>query len=53
MAENILNEINTIREQMGLPLLNEEQLLDVELSKLNLDPLHEGAWENVKYALSN
>jgi hypothetical protein len=52
MAENILNEINTIREQMGLPLLNEEQLLDVELSKLNLDPLHEGAWENVKYALS-
>ena len=52
MAENILNEINTIREQMGLPLLNEEQLLDIELSKLNLDPLHEGAWENVKYALS-
>ncbi len=52
MEENILNEVNVIRQQMGLPLLNEEELLDLELSKVNLDSLNEGAWENVKYALS-
>jgi hypothetical protein len=52
MSENILNEVNTIREQMGLPLLNENELLHLELSKIDLDPLNEGWWENAKYALS-
>ncbi len=48
----MLNEVNTIREQMGLPLLNENELLHLELSKINLDPMNEGVWDNVKYALS-
>ena len=48
MEKNILNEVNTIRQQMGLPLLNENELLHLELSKINLDPMNEGAWENVK-----
>lgn len=52
MSKNVLNELNTIREQMGLPILNENELLHLELSKLDLDPLNEGAWENAKYALS-
>ena len=52
MSNNVLNEINTIREQMGLPLLNENELLHIELSKIDLDPLNEGWWENAKYALS-
>ena len=52
MEKNILNEVNTLRKQMGLPLLNENELLHLELSKINLDPMNEGAWENVKYALS-
>ncbi len=52
MSKNILNEVNTIREQMGLPLLNENELLHLELSKIDLDPLNEGWWENAKYALS-
>jgi hypothetical protein len=52
MEKNMLNEINTIRQQMGLPLLNENELLHLELSKINLDPMNEGAWENVKDALS-
>ena len=52
MSKNVLNEVNTIREQMGLPLLNENELLHLELSKIDLDPLNEGWWENAKYALS-
>ena len=50
--KNILNEVNTMRRQMGLPVLNEAELLELELSKINLDPLNEGWWENAKYALS-
>jgi hypothetical protein len=49
---NILNEVNTMRRQMGLPVLNENELLHLELSQINLDPLNEGWWENAKYALS-
>ena len=52
MSKNVLNEVNTIREQMGLPLLNENELLHLELTKIDLDPLNEGWWENAKYALS-
>lgn len=52
MSKNVLNEVNTMREAMGLPLLNENELLHLELSKINLDPLNEGWWENAKYALS-
>jgi hypothetical protein len=49
---NILNEVNTMRRQIGLPVLNENELLHLELSQINLDPLNEGWWENAKYALS-
>lgn len=52
MSKNVLNEVNTMREPMGLPLLNENELLHLELSKIDLDPLNEGWWENAKYALS-
>lgn len=52
MSKNVLNEVNTMREAMGLPLLNENELLHIELSKIDLDPLNEGWWENAKYALS-
>ncbi len=52
MSKNVLNEVNTMREAMGLPLLNENELLHLELSKIDLDPLNEGWWENAKYALS-
>lgn len=52
MSKNVLNEVNTMREAMGLPLLNENDLLHLELSKIDLDPLNEGWWENAKYALS-
>jgi hypothetical protein len=48
----ILNEINDIRTQMGLALINEEELIEKELSKIDLDPLNEGWWENAKYAMS-
>ena len=50
--KNILTEINDIRTQMGLSLINEEELIDNELSKIDLDPLNEGWWENAKYAMS-
>ena len=49
---NVLNEVNTMRRQMGLPMLNENELLHLELNQINLDPLNEGWWENAKYALS-
>ena len=49
---NILNEVNTMRRQMGLPMLNEAELLEFELNQINLSPLNEGWWENAKYALS-
>lgn len=52
MEKNIHNEINTIRQQMGLNVLNEQELFELELSKINLDPINEGWWENAKYALS-
>lgn len=52
MQKNIHNEINTIRQQMGLNVLNEQELLELELNKINLDPINEGWWENAKYALS-
>ena len=49
---NILNEVNDMRRQMGLQVLSESELLELELSKIDLDPLNEGWWENAKYALS-
>ena len=51
-SANILNEVNTMRRQMGLPMLNEAELLEFELNQINLSPLNEGWWENAKYALS-
>jgi hypothetical protein len=46
--ENMLNEVNQMRRQMGLPLLSESDLILKEVDQL----LEEGTWENVKYALS-
>ena len=50
--KNVLSEINDMRRQMGLQVLSESELLELELSKIDLDPLNEGWWENAKYALS-
>ena len=52
MKKNILNEVNVIRQQMGLKQLNETELLEIELNQIDLNPLNEGWWENAKYALS-
>ena len=49
---SVLNELNTMRRQMGLPTLNEGELLHLELNQIDLNPLNEGWWENAKYALS-
>lgn len=51
MEKNTLNEINTIRQKMGLQPLNEVELLHLEISKL--DSLNEAVpFEKVKYILS-
>jgi hypothetical protein len=47
-TKNMLNEVNTMRRQMGLPTLTEAELLTIEVDQL----LQEGTWENIKYALS-
>jgi hypothetical protein len=52
MKKNILNEVNVIRQQMGLKQLNERELLEIELNEIDLNPINEGWWENAKYALS-
>jgi hypothetical protein len=52
MKKNILNEVNVIRQQMGLKQLNETELLEIELNEIDLNPINEGWWENAKYALS-
>lgn len=52
MKKNILNEVNVIRQQMGLKQLNEKELLEIELNEIDLNPINEGWWENAKYALS-
>lgn len=49
---SVLNELNTMRRQMGLPVLNENELLHLELNQIDLNPLNEGWWENAKYTLS-
>jgi hypothetical protein len=49
---SVLNELNTMRRQMGLPTLNENELLHLELNQIDLNPLTEGWWENAKYTLS-
>ena len=48
----VLSELNTMRRQMGLPTLNENELLHLELNQIDLNPLNEGWWENAKYTLS-
>ena len=50
--DSVLNELNTMRRQIGLPTLNENELLHLELNQIDLNPLNEGWWENAKYALS-
>jgi hypothetical protein len=47
-TKSILNEVNAMRKQMGLPILTEADQFNIEINEL----LQEGAWENVKYALS-
>jgi hypothetical protein len=47
-TKGILNEVNAMRKQMGLPILTEADQFNIEINEL----LQEGAWENVKYALS-
>ncbi len=47
-TKGVLNEVNLMRKQMGLPILSESEQLNLEINQL----LEEGAWENVKYALS-
>ncbi len=47
-TNNILNEVNLMRKQMGLPTLTESDQLNIEINEL----LEEGVWENIKYALS-
>jgi hypothetical protein len=47
-TKDMINEVNLIRKQMGLPVLTESEQLNIEINQL----LKEGAWENVKYALS-
>lgn len=48
IEKNMLNEVNTIRKQMGLPYLTEHEEINLEVNQL----IEEGAWENIKYALS-
>lgn len=48
----MLNEVNTIREKMGLQPLNEVELLELQISKLDLDNLDEGMWEKIKGGLA-
>ena len=38
---SVLNELNTMRRQMGLPVLNENELLHLELNQIDLNPLNE------------
>jgi hypothetical protein len=52
MEKNILNEVNTIREKMGLQTLNEVELLELQISKLDLENLDEGMWEKIKGQLA-
>ncbi len=52
MSKNVLNEVNTIREQMGLPLLTEVQLIEREILKMDPESLNEGWWENFKGQLA-
>ena len=47
-TKGVLNEVNLMRRQMGLPILSESEQLNLEINEL----LEEGAWENVKYTLS-
>ena len=48
----MLNEVNTIREKMGLQPLNEVELMEFELSKLDPENLDEGVWEKIKGQLA-
>jgi hypothetical protein len=48
MKKNLINEINSMRNQMGLPFLSESEIIDIEVNEL----LKEGVWENIKYFLS-
>ena len=49
----MLNEVNTIREKMGLQPLNEVELLELQISKLDPENLDEGLWEKIKGMLPN
>jgi len=44
----VINELNEIRKLMGLDIISEDTILRNEINEI----LEEGAWENVKYALS-
>ena len=52
MKENILNEINEIRAEMGLTIINEQEFIISEIENMDLENLSEGWWENAKYAMS-
>ncbi len=48
----VLNEVNEIRRHLKMQPLTESELLENELSQIDLSSLNEGWWENAKYALS-
>jgi hypothetical protein len=50
--QTVLNEINEIRRYLKMQPLTESELMEHELSQIDLNSLNEGWWENAKYALS-
>lgn len=50
--QTVLNEVNEIRRHLKMQPLTESELMENELSQIDLSPLNEGWWENAKYALS-
>jgi hypothetical protein len=51
MKKNILNEVNVIRQQMGLKQLNETELLEIELNEIDLIQSMKvgGKMQNMRY----
>lgn len=50
--QTVITEINEMRRHLKMQPLTEAEILDNELSQIDLNPLNEGWWENAKYALS-
>jgi hypothetical protein len=50
--QTVLTEVNEIRRYLKMQPLTESELIEQEISQIDLNELNEGWWENAKYALS-